>query len=465
MLIYKVTVEKNLKEKILVVDDDTGMRDTLEAVLTADGYKVTTAANGKEAIDVLEGNKFDITLLDLKMPDCKGTELLPKIKEHDSDNIVIMMTAYGTIKTAVEAVKLGAYDFITKPFELEEIRMIIQKALDMKQLSGENEKLREILSENVVLKGIVGNSPEMIKVFETIKKVVNYDVTVLITGDSGTGKELIAQAVHHNSSRRDMPFIKLNCAALPETLLESELFGYERGAFTGATTSKPGRFELAKGGTIFLDEICDTSPAMQAKLLRVLQEKEFERVGGTKTTKADVRIVTATNKDIKKEVDEGNFRSDLYFRLNVVHVHLPPLRNRKEDFPELVHFFIKELNEQFDKNFTSVSPEVMNLLLKYQWPGNIRELRNVLEKSVLLGDGNEITLKHLPDELKDTTLSDEKIPAPGGTTLEEMERVQIYDALQKNNWNQTKASELLGIHRNTLREKIKKFDIRMPANE
>lgn len=454
-----------MKERILVVDDDAGMRETLEAVLSADGYKVSTAANGKEAIEILERSKFDIILLDLKMPDCKGTELLPKIKKLDPDNIIIMMTAYGTIKTAVEAVKLGAYDFITKPFELEEVRMIIQKALEIKQLSIENEKLREILSENVVLKGIVGKSPEMIKVFETIKKVVNYDVTILITGGSGTGKELIAHAVHHNSSRRNMPFIKLNCAALPETLLESELFGYEKGAFTGATTSKPGRFELAKGGTIFLDEICDTSPAMQAKLLRVLQEKEFERVGGTKTTKTDVRIVTATNKDIKKEVDEGSFRSDLYFRLNVVHVHLPPLRDRTEDMPELVHFILKELNEQFDKNFTSVSAEVMNSLLKYHWPGNIRELRNVLEKSVLLGDGNEITLKHLPDELKETASSPGKAPLHGATTLEEMEKVQIYDALQKNNWNQTKAAGSLGIHRNTLREKIKKFDIQMPANE
>lgn len=454
-----------MKEKILVVDDDLGMRDTLEAVLTADGYKVTTAANGKEAIDMLKNGKFDITLLDLKMPDCKGTELLPKIKKLDPDNIVIMMTAYGTIKTAVEAVKLGAYDFITKPFELEEVRMIIQKALEMKQLSSENEKLREILSESVVLKGIVGNSPEMKKVFETIKKVVNYDVTILITGESGTGKELIAHAIHHNSSRRDMPFIKLNCAALPETLLESELFGYEKGAFTGAATSKPGRFELAKGGTILLDEICDTSPAMQAKLLRVLQEKEFERVGGTKTVKADVRIVTATNKDIKKEVDEGNFRADLFFRLNVVHVHLPPLRERTEDIAELVHFIIKELNDRFDKNFTSASPEVMNTLLKYQWPGNIRELRNVLEKAVLLGDENVISLKHLPDELKNARLTPEKISSQEVTTLEEMEKVQIYDALQKNNWNQTKAAELLGIHRNTLREKIKKLDIRMPSNE
>ena len=454
-----------MKEKILVVDDDPGMRDTLEAVLTADDYKVSTAANGKDAIDILERSKFDILLLDLKMPDCKGTELLPKIKKLDPDNIVIMMTAYGTIKTAVEAVKLGAYDFITKPFELEEVRMIIQKALEMKQLSSENEKLREILSESVVLKGIVGNSPGMKKVFETIKKVVNYDVTILITGESGTGKELIAHAVHHNSSRRDMPFIKLNCAALPETLLESELFGYEKGAFTGAATSKPGRFELAKGGTILLDEICDTSPAMQAKLLRVLQEKEFERVGGTKTVKADVRIVTATNKDIKKEVDEGNFRADLYFRLNVVHVHLPPLRERTEDIAELVHFIIKELNDRFDKNFTSASPEVMNTLLKYQWPGNIRELRNVLEKAVLLGDGNVISLKHLPDELKDARLTPEKISSQEVTTLEEMEKVQIYDALQKNNWNQTKAAELLGIHRNTLREKIKKLDIRMPSND
>ncbi len=452
-----------MQEKILVVDDDPGMRETLEAVLKADGYSVCTATNGKETIAILQRSEFEITLLDLKMPDCMGTELLSEIKELTPNNLVIMMTAYGTIKTAVEAVKLGAYDFITKPFELEEVRHIIQKALEMQRLSNENTELRMMLNENVVMKGIIGKSPAMTNVFDTIKKVVNYDVTILITGESGTGKELIAHAIHHNSSRRDMPFIKLNCAALPETLLESELFGYDKGAFTGATASKLGRFELAKGGTLFLDEICDTSPAMQAKLLRVLQEKEFERVGGTKTIKADVRIVTATNKDIKREVEQDTFRVDLFFRLNVVTLHLPSLRERTEDIPDLVRFFLKELNSQFNKNFTATSPAAMNTLLAYHWPGNIRELRNVLEKAVLLGEGNEIVLSHLPDELKITCQSSERAVAPGATTLAELEKIQVYDILCKKNWNQTRAAECLGIHRNTLREKIKKFEITIPA--
>jgi DNA-binding NtrC family response regulator len=454
-----------MEKRVLVVDDDPGMRETLEAVLTADGYTVSTAENGKEALDILGTGSFDIMLLDLKMPDCLGTELLPKVKSIAPEIVVIMMTAFGTIKSAVEALKLGAYDFITKPFELEEMRMVIQKAFELQQLSIENEEVREKLNDNFVLKGIVGKSPAMKDVFKIIKKVVNYDVTILITGESGTGKGLIAHAIHHNSSRREMPFVKLNCAALPETLLESELFGYERGAFTGATSSKPGRFEYAKGGTLFLDEICDTSPAMQAKLLRVLQEKEFERVGGTKTIKSDVRVVAATNKDIKKEVDNGNFRPDLYFRLNVVPIHLPPLRERIEDTPELVHFILKELNDLFNKNFGSISHEAMNSLLKYQWPGNIRELRNMLEKAVLLGDGTEITVEYLPDELNETGDYPEKTASKGVTTLEDMEKVQIYDALRKNNWNQTKTAECLGIHRNTLREKIKKFDIQIPTDE
>ncbi len=453
-----------MQENILVADDDPGMRDTLEAVLKADGYRVSTATNGKEAIAALQRNEYVLTLLDLKMPDCMGTDLLPKIKELTPNTPIIMMTAYGTIKTAVEAVKQGAYDFITKPFELEEVRHIIKKALEMQRLSKENTELRMMLNENVVMKGIVGKSPAMSAVFETIKKVVNYDVTILITGESGTGKEVIANAIHHNSSRRDMPFIKLNCAALPETLLESELFGYEKGAFTGAAGSKPGRFELARGGTMFLDEICDTSPAMQAKLLRVLQEKEFERVGGNKTIKSDVRIVAATNKDIKQEVEKEHFRSDLYFRLNVVQIHMPPLRERTEDIPDLVTFFLKELNDQFNKNFTAVSPVAMNTLLTYHWPGNIRELRNVLEKAVLLGEGNEIVLSHLPDELKNAGTPAGRVVAPGATTLAELEKIQIYDVLCKENWNQTRAAECLGIHRNTLREKIKKFEISIPAD-
>ena len=347
---------------------------------------------------MLETRAFDVMLLDFKMPDCTGIELLARVKKIVPELLIIMMTAYGTVKVAVEAVKQGAYDFITKPFELEEMRMTIKKALEMKKLTQENKELRMMLKEKFIFKNIVGTSKKMQEVFEIIKKVVNYDVTILITGESGTGKELVAQAIHYNSPRRNKPFIKLNCAALPETLLESELFGYDKGAFTGAVTAKPGRFELAEGGTLFLDEIGDTSLNMQAKFLRVIQEKEYERVGGRQTLKADVRILAATNKDLKQEVEEKRFREDLYYRLNVVPIYLPPLRERKEDIPALVYHFIKELNLFFQKDFSSVSPEAMACLSRYHWPGNIRELKNVLEKAVLLGEGKTLLVEHLPEE-------------------------------------------------------------------
>lgn len=450
-----------MKGRILVADDDLGMRETLEAVLVEDGYEVNPASNGAETLQVLERNSFDIMLLDLKMPDCTGLELLSQVKRLAPDMAVIMMTAYGTVKIAVEAVKQGAFDFITKPFELGEMRLTIQKALEMQRLAHENRELRLMLKEKFIFKNIVGASPKMQGVFEVIRKVVNYDVTILICGESGTGKELVAQAIHHNSSRRDKPFVKLNCAALPETLLESELFGYEKGAFTGAIASKPGRFELAEGGTLFLDEIGDTSLNMQAKLLRVLQEKEFERVGGKETLRVDVRIVAATNKDLKREVEAKRFREDLYYRLNVVPVHLPPLRERKEDIPALVHHFLKELNLLFQKDFSAVSPEAMACLLRYHWPGNVRELRNVLEKAVLLGEGKTISLEHLPEELRGLDADVSRVGrAAEPASLDHLEKEHIYQVLREVRWNQSKAAELLGIHRNTLRKKIERFNLR-----
>ena len=450
-----------MKARVLIIDDDAGMRDTLEAVLTADGYSVLTAETGAKGLKVLAENCFDLLLLDLQLPDCLGTELVPNIKKIDQDLIIVMMTAYGTIKTAVEAVKSGVYEFVPKPFELEDMLLTIQNALKMKHLSEENNELKRMLNENIVMRGISGKSPKILEVFEVIKKVVNYDVTILITGESGTGKEVIAHTIHNNSSRRDKPFIKLNCAALPETLLESELFGYEKGAFTGATTSKPGRFELAEGGTLFLDEIAETTLNMQSKLLRVLQEKEFDRVGGRQTLKANVRIVCATNKNIKTEVAEGRFREDLFYRLNVITIHLPPLRERIQDIPEFTQFLLEELNQIFEKNYTSISSEAMACLMKYQWPGNIRELRNVLEKAMLLGEGKTITLEHLPEDLRN--FQNVVLGSTHKQTVDALERNHIFETLKEANWNQTKASLVLGVHRNTLREKIRRHNISVPV--
>jgi len=450
--------------RILVVDDDAGMRETLEAVLKSDGYDVSVASNGEEALSAIRSTGFDLMLLDNKMPDHLGTDLIPMIKQISPDTVVIIMTAFGTIKTAVESVKKGAFNFITKPFELDEVRLSIKQVIEMQKLARENTELRRMLKENVVLKDIVGTSPKIQAVFEVIKKVVDYDVTILICGESGTGKELVAQAIHYNSPRRNNPFIKLNCAALPESLLESELFGYEKGAFTGATSGKPGRFEMARGGTMFLDEIGDTSLSMQSKLLRVLQEKEFERVGGKETVKVDVHIVAATNKDLKREVVEKRFREDLYYRLNVVPISVPPLRERIEDIPLLVSHFLKELNLLFQKDFKSVSPDVLACFLSYGWPGNVRELRNVLEKAVLLGEGHVITIDYLPEEIKKNRIEDPAMVLPQGSSLDEIEKYHIFRTLQDVAWNQTKAADLLNIHRNTLREKIKKFNLKVPAD-
>ncbi|MGE5592928.1 MAG: sigma-54-dependent transcriptional regulator [Betaproteobacteria bacterium] len=512
---------KRSTTSILVVDDDEGIRDTLEAVLSEEGYQVTAAGTGRAALELARGREFHLVLLDLRMPDMSGLEILPRLRNELPHAPIIIMTAYGTIKTAVEAVKQGAYDFVSKPFDLDEMRITIEKALAHERLKMENERLRTMLEDELVFQEIVGRSAKMRAVFELIRKVANHDVTVLIVGESGTGKELVARAIHYNSPRRAGPFLKLNCAALPDALLESELFGYEKGAFTGAQMRKPGRFELADGGTLFLDEIGNMSPSMQVKLLRVLQEKEFERVGGKSTVKVDVRILAATNSNLRSEVAKGAFREDLYYRLNVVQICVPPLRERKEDIPLLAQHFIREFNVSLGKEFAGVSPQAMNLLTRYDWPGNVRELKNAIQAAMLLGEGPFIMPEHLPEEVTGVltsagvggqvtpaTLSLPAFPdcpaplsvpsnafdppraSPSGSasacasgpattstaastsvsgassvdpaanaSLEAVEREHILRVLKQCSWNQSKAAWVLGVHRNTLRKKIKQYGL------
>ncbi|MGE5584824.1 MAG: sigma-54-dependent transcriptional regulator [Bacillota bacterium] len=476
---------------VLVVDDDEGIRETLEAVLSEEGYQVATAGTGRGALELARQRQFHLVLLDLRMPDVSGLEILPRLRSELPRAPIIIMTAYGTIRTAVEAVKQGAYDFVSKPFDLDEMRITIEKALSHERLKMENERLRTMLEDEFVFKEMVGRSSKMRAVFELIRKVMNHDVTVLIVGESGTGKELVARAVHYNSPRRAGPFLKLNCAALPDALLESELFGYEKGAFTGAQVRKPGRFELADGGTLFLDEIGNMSPSMQVKLLRVLQEKEFERVGGKGTVKVDVRILAATNSNLRSEVAKGAFREDLYYRLNVVQIHVPSLRERREDIPLLVQHFIKGLNVSLGREFAGISPQAMACLMRYDWPGNVRELKNAIEAAMLLGAGPFIMPEHLPEEVTGgaaaaTATATATAPAPGSdrapasapstsshhlasapiagvpaatAPLEAVEREHILRVLKQCSWNQSKAAWVLGVHRNTLRKKIKEYGL------
>ena len=380
------------KKSILIVDDEPNIRRVLGAVFAKAGYEVFTAENGRKALDVISAElSIDVMLCDLIMPDLNGVEVLRSAKEMNPRLSVVMITAHGTIRTAVDAMKLGAFDYITKPFDMDEIKLIVKNALERSRLLAENIQLKQELQSRYRFDGIVGDSRKMQEVFKIVERVASSNATVLVRGESGTGKELIARAVHYNSPRRDKPFIAVSCAALPETLLESELFGYEKGAFTGAVGQKAGRFELAHRGTLFLDEIPDISPAMQVKMLRVLQEREFERVGGTKPVRVDVRLLAATNRDLEQAVANGEFRPDLYYRLQVIQIFLPPLRERREDIPALVEHFIEKFNKENGKNIKFVSPEAMDLLMKYNWPGNIRELENAIERGVVLADaGSEL---------------------------------------------------------------------------
>ena len=451
--------------RVMIIDDEPLMRITIQDALVADGYKVATAETGEKGLALHQENPTDILITDLKLPDMDGIQVLKEIKTISSETQVIMITAYGSIDSAVTAMKEGASDYLTKPFAMDELRLIIKRILRMRQLELENISLRKRVEERYGLEGLVGKSLPMLKVYDLIETVAQTDTTVLIYGESGTGKEVVANAIHLQSLRKGRPFVKVNCAALPETLLESELFGHERGAFTGALKQRKGRFEMAEGGTLFLDEIGDISPGVQVKLLRVLQEKQFERVGGNETLSVDVRLICATQRDLKEEIRKGNFREDLYFRLNVVPIVLPPLRERREDILLLTDHFIEKFSKKMGKEITGISGDAKTLLLKFHFPGNIRELENMLERAIALLKGKVIQAEDLPEEVcgGETPVHNicEKIraskPLSNATRLFEKEYIQ--SVLEKTKGKKGQAAEILGISRKTLWEKIKELEI------
>jgi DNA-binding NtrC family response regulator len=470
--------------RILIADDEPNLRRVLGAILTREGYEVLGASDGEEALELMPRGVHTV-ITDLKMPRLDGMGLLRRVASDWPDVPVIMITAHGSVDNAVEAVKLGAFDYVEKPFEREQIKQIVQKALATYDL---HRKTATAAAPEGVRPGrgryqLVGQSAAIQQVYQIIEKVADTPSTVLITGESGTGKELIAKALHQNSARAAGPFIKINCAAIPKTLMESELFGYEKGAFTGAVGSKPGRFELADKGTLFLDEIGEIPVEMQVKLLRVLQESEFERVGGIKTLKVDVRLITATNRDLARECAAGNFREDLYYRLNVVPVHIPPLRERREDIPMLVEHFITKFNDRLKKSIEGVAPDAEARLLSHHWPGNIRELENVLERTILFCEGPRIRAGDLPPEIAMTIATPAPMAATGSqppelaaaraaslkeivrAETERVERELIVRALEETGGNVTQAARRLKISRKSLQNKMKEFGLREKGGE
>ncbi|HTB57421.1 MAG TPA: sigma-54 dependent transcriptional regulator [Polyangia bacterium] len=464
-------------KRVLVADDELNMRRVLEAMLRREGYDVITAANGVEAMGGM-GTKGGVhtVITDLKMPGLDGMGLLKRLSAEYPDVPVVMITAHGSVESAVEAVKLGAFDYLEKPFEQEQIRQVVAKAINTYALSRRDARPEEPSGHGRFR--LVGQSPAIRTIYGVVEKVANTPSTVLISGESGTGKELIARALHENSSRHAGPFIKINCAAIPKTLMESELFGYDKGAFTGAVGAKPGRFELAHGGTLFLDEIGEIPIEMQVKLLRVLQESEFERVGGIKTIKVDVRLVTATNRDLLAEVGAGAFREDLFYRLNVVPIHIPPLRERREDIPLLADHFIAKFNDRLKKEIAAITPEAIERLVAYQWPGNIRELENLMERTVLFCEGPEIRVSDLPPEVAGAPAAPsvlagghaagEEPPRAAPESLKEavraeterVERELIQRALDATGGNVTQAARKLKISRKSLQTKMKELGLR-----
>jgi len=440
------------KTRILVVDDEAAIRESLKDWLMEDGYEVGLAVNGLDAVSSVEEQNWDIILLDLKMPEMDGIEAMEKIKAVSPDSEIIMMTAFATIDTAVKAIKMGAFDYLVKPFDPDEIEIQIKKIVSHNELIMENILLRQQLEEKSQYEEIIGKSDVMQDVFDLISRVAPTDSTILVSGESGTGKELVAQAIHGNSKRCYLPFIAVNCGALPETLLESELFGYEKGAFTGAEHTKKGRFEMADNGTLFLDEIGDISLKTQVDLLRVLQNKEFRRVGGHELIDMDARIITATNRDLQKAIKDKRFREDLYYRLNVISIHLPPLRDRKEDIPLLAKAFVKKFCIEINIERKKIAPSAIKLLENYNWPGNVRELENVIERALVIGRSNEITIDDLP-------FSQNAPAASLPKALKQMEKVHIENILKENNWNISRTARDLSIDRQTLYNKIEKYGI------
>lgn len=440
--------------RILVIDDEAYVRDLMMEVFTREGFLVKTASDGETGLDLACTGTFDLILLDLKLPKINGLTLLRSIMERDPDTIVVVITAYGSIETAIQAMKLGAYDYVTKPFEIDQLLLIVNRALERGNLIKENRYLHEELARNYKFDGIIGKSPKMQEVLKIASTVAPTDATVLIYGETGTGKELLARSIHYQSPRANGPFVVMNCGAIPETLLETELFGHEKGAFTNALTARAGKFERAEGGTIFLDEIGDMSLAMQVKLLRVLQEKTIERVGGSRPIRVNVRIIAATHKDLKAAIREGKFREDLYYRLAVVPLELPPLRERREDIPALAQYFLKKYREQLGKDVRNISPLAMRKLRSYHWPGNVRELEYCIERAVILANGPTIGVEEL--------WLDSPVPPPEeeeDLSLKNVERKHILKVLRAVNWDVESAASKLQVELGDLLERMARYGI------
>jgi two-component system response regulator HydG len=456
----KNTMEK--ESNVLVVDDDPAHRTMLRTLLTGWGYGIAEADDGSRAIEMVHGQAFDLILMDIRMIRVSGLEALREIKGFNPAIPIIIMTAYSSVETALEALKNGAYDYLTKPLDFDELRLAMARAMDHTHLKEENRLLRESLGTHFDRRNIIGRSPAMVRLLETVAQVASTEATVLITGQSGTGKEMIAGAIHMNSPRKEGPFVKINCAAVTETLLESELFGHEKGAFTGAHRRKEGRFRQAHGGSLFLDEISEMSLAMQVRLLRVLQEKEVTRVGGEEVIKVDVRMIAATNRDLLPEIEAGRFREDLYYRLNVITLGVPPLKERREDIPLLAQSFLERFSETNHKKIKGFTPQAMDRLLRYEWPGNVRELMNAVERGVVLSRSDYLDEEDLPliqreEPVEKTARSEDAVPAD--LPLEEVEKATVLKILASSGGNKSEAARRLGITRKTLHKKLKKYGV------
>ncbi|MBQ5400756.1 MAG: sigma-54-dependent Fis family transcriptional regulator [Treponema sp.] len=445
-----------MKFTILIIDDEKNIREGLAANFELEDYNVKTASSGAEGLELISHGDIDLVITDLRMNGISGEQVLAKVTAETPGIPVIILTGHGSIDSAVDAMRHGAYDFLTKPLNLDQLTMIVRRALEGREMSLQHQSLKKELEDSSALKGMIGKSGAMQKVQQMIQKVADTKASVLITGESGVGKELVANAIHNLSSRKNNSMVKVHCAALSETLLESELFGHEKGAFTGADKMQKGRFELAHGGSIFLDEIGEINQSVQIKILRVLQEKKFERVGGEQTISVDVRIIAATNRNLEEEVKAGRFREDLYYRLNVIHIEVPPLRDRKDDIPLLISSFLEEFNNENGKHIKSVDSRAKAAMFKYGWPGNIRELRNCMESAVVMCGGDEITLEDLPPTVRESGTAD-SISVPLGVTLDEAEKIIIQENLAANRNNRSRTAEVLGIGRKTLQRRLSEW--------